>query len=117
MGLIIGLFVFLFQLAIAVVVLAGVWKTYEKMGKPGWAGIVPIYNLYVLTEVLEKPITWFILMLIPFVGIVFWTLACIELAKKFGKGPGFGVGLALLGFIFFPILGFSDATFEGKREG
>ena len=34
-------------------------------------------------------------------------------AKAFGKGTGYGIGLAFLGFIFFPMLGFSDATYTG----
>ncbi len=38
----------------------------------------------------------------------------IDVAKAFGKGAGFGVGLALLSFIFFPILGLGDAECQGS---
>lgn len=93
-------------LAVAVATLAGMWKVYEKCGRQGWEGIVPIYNLYVLTLIVGKPILWFILCFIPCVNLVMVILLSIELAKKFGKGAGYGVGLALLGFVFYPMLGF-----------
>jgi hypothetical protein len=98
------------QLAIIVAALAGLWKTFEKMGKPGGAGIVPFYNLFIIVQVIGKPVWWIILALIPFVNIV----VMVPLAERFGKSAGFGVGLALLGFIFFPILGFGDAKFAGE---
>jgi hypothetical protein len=100
-------------LAITVAVFAGMWKVFEKAGQPGWAGIIPIYNMFVLTtEIARKEILWFVLLLIPCVNIVAAIIVCIEVAKNFGKGPGFGIGLALLGPIFFPLLGFSDAKFQ-----
>ncbi len=102
----------LVYLALLVGVLAGVWKTFEKAGKPGWAAIVPIYNLIVLLEISGKPLWWIVLFFIPCVSIVAAILVCIEIAKKFGKEAGFGLGLAFLGFIFFPILGFGDAKYE-----
>jgi len=99
------------------IVFVGLWKTFEKMGKPGWAGIVPIYNIIVLLEVVRKPMWWIALFLIPFVGPI---LVGIEVAKCFGKEGGFGVGLGLLPFVFYPILGFGSARFvgpEGSRLG
>ena len=38
---------------------------------------------------------------------------CLDIAKSFGKGTGFGIGLVFLGFIFYPILGFGDAPVPG----
>jgi hypothetical protein len=101
------------ELAIVVAALAGLWKTFEKMGKPGWNGIIPIYNIILILEVVGKPIWWIVLFFIPIVNLVVAILVLIAFAAKFGKGPGFGVGLALLGFIFFPILGFGDAQYSG----
>ena len=40
-----------------------------------------------------------------------------DVAKNFGKGTGFGIGLAFLGFIFYPILGFGSATYQGPAAG
>jgi hypothetical protein len=104
-------------LVVGVPIVAGVWKTFEKAGKPGWAAIVPFYNCYVLTEVSRKEILWFILTLIPCVQYVAIIVLCIEVAKNFGKGAGFGVGLALLPFIFFPMLGFGSAQYQGGPAG
>ena len=88
---------------------------FTKAGKPGWAAIVPLYNVIVLFEIVGKPIWWIALFLIPGVNLVIAIMAGIEMAKFFGRGTGFGVGLALLGFIFFPILGFGDARYLGPQ--
>ena len=63
-------------------------------------------------KIAGKPGWWTILMFIPLVGIIVFIIACISLAERFGKGAGFGVGLGLLGIVFFPILGFGDAQYR-----
>ncbi len=103
----------LIMLAIVVAIIAGLWKVFVKAGFPGWAAIVPIYNLVVLVQIAKKPIWWVLLMFIPLVSIVAFVLIGIEIAKNFGKSSGYGIGLGLLGFIFFPMLGFSDAQYQG----
>lgn len=87
------------------------WKLYEKAGKPGWAAIVPIYNIIVLLEIIKKPLWWIVLLFIPLVNFVVLILIYVELAKAFGKGTGFAVGLLLLSFIFYPILALGDAKY------
>lgn len=103
----------LFGLILGIVALAGMWKAFEKAGQPGWAAIIPIYNLYVLTKVAGRPGWWVLLLLIPIVGLIVIILLSIDVAGKFGRGAGFGLGLAFLSFIFWPILGFGDATYQG----
>src|SRR3954464_12706990 len=110
-GLVVALFggvFFLVWLAVVVLVFASLWKLFEKAGKPGWAGIVPIYNAIVLLEIVGRPLWWIVLLFIPCVNFVVGIMVCIDLAKSFGKSPGFGIGLAFLGFIFFPLLAFGD---------
>lgn len=107
-GMMMFLFFFLFIIFPAVCS----WKIFAKAGKPGWAAIVPIYNLFVLLEIIGKPLWWIILMLIPLVNIVVSFLVYLALAGKFGKGGGFGVGLVFLPFIFFPILAFDSSTYR-----
>jgi hypothetical protein len=107
----------LIGLAVVLLVFVSLWKIFEKAGKPGWAGIVPIYNIIVLLEIVGRPVWWFVLMLLPCVGFVVGILLCIDLAKAFGKSPAYGVGLALLGFIFFPMLAFGDARYVGPVAG
>jgi hypothetical protein len=107
MSLLFPLFVF----AIAIFVIAGMWKTFAKAGQPGWAILIPIYNAYVLCKIAQRPGWWVLLMLVPVVNIVVSIIIAIDVAKCFGKGTGFGLGLAFLGAIFYPILGFGDATY------
>jgi len=96
-----------------VIVIAGQWKVYAKAGKPGWACIIPIYNLIVMLEIVGKPIWWIFLFLIPCVNIIFviWTLNLVS--KSFGQSEGFTLGLIFLGFIFWPILGFGNYQYLG----
>jgi hypothetical protein len=105
------------QLVILIVVIAGVWKVYEKAGEPGWACIVPIYNAIVFLRIVGRPWWWIFLLLVPLLNLVIAIMCTIDLARYFGKGGGFAVGLILLGFIFYPILGFGDAEYEGPGEG
>jgi len=110
---IVGLLMTLIWLAVAIFIIAAVWKVFVKAGEPGWAAIVPIYNLIVLLKISGKPLWWFILFCIPLVNFIILIIVCIALAEKFGKGVGFALGLAFLGFIFFPILGFGSASYKG----
>ena len=104
-------------LLIAVVLIAAMWKVFTKAGQPGWASIIPIYNIYIWCKIVGRPAWWIILLFIPFVNFIIGIILCIDLAKSFGKGAGFGIGLALLGFIFFPILGFGSAQYQGPSAG
>jgi hypothetical protein len=64
-----------------------------------------------MTKVAGKPGWWVLLMLIPLVNLIVFIMLCIEIAQKFGKSSGFGVGMALLAPIFWPMLGFGDAKY------
>ena len=109
----IGIVPLIFSLLITVVIIAGVWKVFVKAGKPGWASLTPFYNLFVILQIVGRPAWWLVLMLIPFVNFVVGIIISIDMAKSFGKGTGFGIGLLLLGFIFYPMLGFGDARYQG----
>ncbi|HNR88803.1 MAG TPA: DUF5684 domain-containing protein [Spirochaetota bacterium] len=92
--------------------IAGMWKVFEKAGKPGWAAIVPIYNIIVLLQIINKPLWWIVLMLIPIVNFIIFLIVSMELAVCFGKSKGWGVGLLFFfGFVGYPLLGFGDATY------
>lgn len=113
----IGAIIFLIiELAIMVAVIAGIWKVFVKAGQPGWAAIVPFYNIYVITQIAGRPAWWIVLFFIPIVSLIAAVILMIDVAKAFGKGTGFGIGLALLGIVFFPILGFGDATYQGAPK-
>jgi hypothetical protein len=106
----------LVYLALLAAALAGMWKCFEKMGRKGWEGIVPIYNIYILLQVIGRPVWWLVLCLIPLVNLVAIVVICIDVAKGFGKGTGFGVCLGLFGFVCWPMLGFGDARWQGVTQ-
>jgi len=112
-GLIAGLCGGLVGLAFGIFMLVAMWKIFTKAGKPGWASIIPFYNIWVILEIVGRPGWWLLLMLIPGVNVVIGIILMIDLAKSFGKGGGFAVGLLLLPYVFFPILGFGKAQYVG----
>jgi hypothetical protein len=105
---------FMFMIGIMVFYAAVAWKINEKAGEPGWGALVPIYNLYLHLMIADKPGWWLILYFVPFANIVVEIIVTIEMAKKFGKSTAFGVGMILLSFIFYPILAFGDAEYQGN---
>jgi len=106
-----GLLFIVVPLLFALVTIAGMWKVFTKAGQPGWAAIIPLYNVYVLvTEVAGRDLLWVILGIVVPLALV---VPLIDVAKAFGKGTGYGVGLWLLGPIFFPLLGFGSARYQG----
>lgn len=101
------------SLVLCVFVLVCMWIVFRKAGKPGWAAIVPFYNLYVLFD-----ITWgsgmrFLLLLIPIYNIILSIQTQVRLAKAFGKSGGFAAGLIFLPYIFIPLLAFGKETYQG----
>ena len=100
-------------LIIVVACIAGLWKMFIKAGKPGWAAIVPIYNLIVLIQIAGKPVWWIILLIIPIVSLVILVILFLEIVKKFGQPAWHVVLMILFSFIYIPYLGFSDVKYQG----
>lgn len=100
-------------LIIAIVGIVAMWKVFTKAGKPGWAAIIPIYNIIVLLEIVGRPAWWIILLLIPIVNIIIMIMVLNDLSKSFGKGAGFTLGLIFLSIIFWCILAFGPAQYLG----
>ena len=103
----------IFFVVVGVVMIAAYWKIYEKAGEPGWACLVPIYNIFVLLRIVGRPGWWLILFFIPCVNIVIEIIVYIDLARAFGKSSAWVLGMIFLPFVFFPILGFGDAEYVG----
>ena len=103
------IFIWLIVLAISVFSIICTWKVFKKANKPGWAAIIPVYNFVVLLEITELPMWYIALLFVPGANIYALIKTYIELAKKFGKSEGFGVGLALLNPIFMAILAFNKS--------
>ena len=102
----------LINVIIILAVCIGMWKMFEKADEYGWACLIPFYNLWVLNRMGGKEWYWFVGYFIPLVNIVLYFLLALALARKFGQPTMFGVGVFLLPFIFYPILGFGEARYQ-----
>ena len=105
------------ELVISILSLAASWRIFQKMGRKGWEGIIPIYSSYVLMEELYGNGWRILLFLIPLYNIYLIFRVNIDLANKFHQGAGFGIGLALLYPVFACILAFGNAVCgDGSQE-
>jgi len=112
-GFAFGSFVLFFFLAAFVLAAIPFIGIFQKAGKPVWAAFIPVYNWYVLLQIVGRPGWWLVMLLIPIVSFIAVIVVMIDLAKSFGKGTGFVIGLIFLSWIFLLILGFGSATYLG----
>jgi hypothetical protein len=85
---------------------------FRKMGLKPWAALIPIYNMYLLLRELDRPESWNYLVWIPLVGFYYLYLVVIDIARRFNRSDGFGIGLLLLPFVFLAILAFGPDTYH-----
>ena len=85
--------------------LVGAWKVFEKAGRPGWASIIPIYNIVVICEIVGRPVWWVALTFVPCIGLVVGIILAVDLAQSFGK--------SWFPYVIYPLIGFSDARYLG----
>lgn len=139
-----GLCAMVIGFIIAVILVVTNWRIYTKAGQPGWASIVPIYNLFVMMDIIRKPRSWAVIILllgvagsiltamqpaagsdkdpnliislvqigVSLVSIYFSVRLLRELARVFGHGVGFTLGLLFLPFIFYPVLAFGGSQYQ-----
>ena len=105
-----GIFI-LFYILIAVLMLVSMWKIFVKAGKAGWASLIPIYNTIVMLEMGNLPIWYIFLMFVPIVNLIISVVIMAKMAKAFGKGTGFVLGMLFLPLIFYPILAFGNSEY------
>lgn len=106
----------LIGIVLAVLEIAALWMVFSKAGRPGWAAIIPIFNIYTLCKVAGRPGWWTVLFFLPLVNLIFSIIVALDVAKAFGKGGAFGFFMLwLLGAIGYPILGFGGARYQGGQ--
>lgn len=113
---------FLVFVVVGIVTLIGMWKTFDKAGQPGWAVLIPIYNIIVLLRIAGLPWYWVFAPFVAIIPILGWIayLAWIvwvhhRISTRFGQGVGFTIGLTLLGPIFWLILGFGSSKYVAEQ--
>ncbi len=107
-----GFFMFLVIIAWVVLTIVAEWKIFKKAGKEGWKALIPVYNAYTLLQILNMEPMLCFLTLLPGANFMLGIVMCVKLAKSFGKGTGFAIGLILLEPIFEMILAFGDAKYK-----
>src|SRR5437762_927189 len=112
-GYMFPIWAFIIFLPLIILEIAAFWKVFTKAGQPGWAAIIPIYNIYIMTKIAGKPGIWTLLCLIPIINVIFIIWIYNMISKSFGKDEGFTLGLVILGVIFWPILGFGKSKYLG----
>jgi len=111
-----GIGFMLLIIALSVLTIVAKWKINTKAGQPGWACLIPIYNLYVELRIAGMSPLWLLTLLACGVGYVIpWIICQIKTAERFGQGAGFGIGLILLNQIFVLILAFGSAQYVGDK--
>ena len=96
-----------------IVQVLSLWIIFEKADQPGWKSVVPIYNLYIMLKIAGKPSWWMFLFLIPGINLIYFIWMMNMIAKSFGKHEEFTLGLVLFGFVFIPLLAFSELKYQG----
>ncbi len=105
----------------AIVTAIARWSVFKKAGEDGWEALIPVHSEIVEMKLGGIKTYWYFLNLLVFplaigpIIIAFWK--SIKLAHSFGKGTGFGVGLALVPVIFYPILAWGNASYIGPQNG
>ncbi len=131
-----GVFLLVLGLGIIAFFMVVNWRIFSKAGKPGWASLVPLYNIYVMSDIIFGNLNYFFAVLITWAvsligifteisllsnlaGVASLILSIfyfIKLSKVFGKSGGFVVGTVLLPLIFLPILAFGKAEYIGPHN-
>ncbi|MHB1615384.1 MAG: DUF5684 domain-containing protein [Actinomycetes bacterium] len=89
------------------------WLIFRKASQPGWASIIPFYNLYIMLKIVGRPWWWILLSFLPFVGFAIGVIVCVDLGMSFARSTPFIFGMIFLPFIFYPILAFGSARYVG----
>ena len=111
-----GLFFWVLSMALSILMIISLWKIFKKAGKPGWASVIPIYNIYIMCEIAEKEWWYVLLSCVPFANIYAMIVLYNGMAKRFGKSGGFVAGMILLPVVFFPMLAFGkDAAIVNNQ--
>jgi Family of unknown function (DUF5684) len=103
--------------AVYLVFFVATWKLYTKAGRPGWASLIPIYNTVVFCQICGRSGWLTLALMIPGVNVIISIMLTLDLARVFGRGAGFVLGLIFLSPIFFPILAFGSSRYVGTQSG
>ena len=110
-----GMGLILLSLVLVILTIVAKWKINNKAGQPGWACVIPVYNVYVELLIAGMSPLWLLSLLCFFVYPVTWIIQQVKTAQRFGQGTGFALGLIFLNPIFLLILAFGSAQYVGDK--
>jgi len=91
------------------IIIVFAWPVFEKAGYPGWNTLIPFYNLYIWLQIIDKPLWWYIFLIIPFINVFMVMLMIVELVKCFGRHDLLYQGIGVIfPFVYLPYLGISE---------
>jgi len=102
----------LIYLVLIILIATGIWRMFEKAGKPGWAALVPLYREWNMVQMTGKSLWWFFLLFVPLVNFVIIVRLYIEVARAFGKRGSYALMMVFFPFVAFPTLGFGAARYK-----
>ncbi len=98
-----------------ILLIVSFWKIFIKANKPGWASIIPVYNVLVELEIIERPVWWIILLFVPIVNAVVGIIIALDLASRFGKSAAWAIFLLIIfPYIGYPIMAFDQTKYQAK---
>lgn len=100
---------------VGILLIVAMWRIFQKAGEAGWKSIIPLYNLYTFVKIIDGNGWKFLLFIIPVVGFIYGIILNFRMAKAFGKGFLFGIGLTIIPNLFTLILGFGSAEYNGPQ--
>jgi hypothetical protein len=89
------------------------WRIFAKAGEPGWKSVIPLYNSFILYKIAWGNGWLMFLTFIPLVGFIFPIICAFKLARAFGHGFGYGLGINFLPIVFYPMLAFGKSEYVG----
>ena len=74
----------LFFFLIQVVHFLGTWRLYRSAGFNFWQALIPVYNAYVLMQIIRRPKWWVLLLFVPTINLIIFPVIWVETLRSFG---------------------------------
>ena len=74
----------LFFFLVQAVHFLGTWRLYKAAGFNFWQALIPVYNAYVLMQIIRRPKWWVLLLFIPTINLIIFAVIWVETLRSFG---------------------------------
>ena len=99
----------LFFFLIQVVHFLGTWRLYRSAGFNFWQALIPVYNAYVLMQIIRRPKWWVLLLFVPTINLIIFPVIWVETLRSFGWNSTKNTMLVILSAgLYIYALNYSD---------